>query len=194
MSGDPCCARDINRQPQNKSRTIPGTLSTIRRTFRKQTVIKAKTKNLSLALLPDAFGLIRVVIVCLALTPVLQAVSPPPDGGYPGNTAEGQNSLLNLTTGVNNSGIGFEALKADTSGNHNTGIGVRTLWSNTIGSSNAPLELSRSLSTPAALTMSPTVFRPSIAIPPPATTPPPVIRDSGATVLAPSTRPMVLVR
>ena len=30
-----------------------------------------------------------------------QAVSPPPDGGYPGNnTAEGQNALLSLTTGV----------------------------------------------------------------------------------------------
>ena len=99
--------------------------------------MKAKTRNLSSALLPGAFGLIPVVIVCL-LTPVLQAVTPPPDGGYPGgNTAEGQNSLLSLTTGVNNSGIGFEALKADTSGNHNTGIGVRTLWSNTIGSSNA---------------------------------------------------------
>jgi hypothetical protein len=42
------------------------------RKFRKQTVMKAKTKNLSSALLPDAFGLIPVVIVCLALTPVLQ--------------------------------------------------------------------------------------------------------------------------
>ena len=30
-----------------------------------------------------------------------QAVSPPPDGGYSGNnTAEGQNALLSLTTGV----------------------------------------------------------------------------------------------
>jgi Chaperone of endosialidase len=79
-----------------------------------------------------------ILLASFALSPSVQAVSPPPDGGYPGgNTAEGQNSLLSLTTGVNNSGIGFEALKADTSGNHNTGIGVRTLWSNTIGSSNA---------------------------------------------------------
>ena len=37
---------------------------------------------------------------CFALFQTAQAVSPPPDGGYPGgNTAEGQNALFSLTAG-----------------------------------------------------------------------------------------------
>jgi hypothetical protein len=37
----------------------------------------------------------------LALCPLAQAVTPAPDGGYPGfNTAEGQNALFSRTTGV----------------------------------------------------------------------------------------------
>jgi len=36
-----------------------------------------------------------------------QAVSPPPDGGYPGgNTAEGQGALLSLTDGAFNTAVG----------------------------------------------------------------------------------------
>ena len=89
------------------------------------------------ALVRFALLLIPLLIYCIGLLPSAQAVSPAPDGAYAGgNTAEGQNSLLSLTTGMNNSGIGFEALQANTSGNYNTGIGVRTLWSNTIGSYN----------------------------------------------------------
>src|SRR2546429_9954260 len=39
------------------------------------------------------------------------AVSPPPDGGYPGeNTAEGTNALLNLTSGIDKTAVGFDAL------------------------------------------------------------------------------------
>ena len=39
------------------------------------------------------------------------AVSPPPDGGYPGgNTAEGQSALLSLTSGTFNTAIGFLSL------------------------------------------------------------------------------------
>jgi hypothetical protein len=36
-------------------------------------------------MLPDALGLILIVIICLALPSVLQAVYPLPDGGYPGS-------------------------------------------------------------------------------------------------------------
>ena len=45
--------------------------------------------------------LIALALVCFGLLPQAQAVVPPPDGGYPGfNTAEGQNALFSLTTGV----------------------------------------------------------------------------------------------
>ncbi len=46
-------------------------------------------------------GLITFALVCLALVQNTQAVSPPPDGGYPGgNTTEGQNALRSTTTGA----------------------------------------------------------------------------------------------
>ena len=55
---------------------------------------------------------LAVSLVCLASSPAVQAVVPAPDGGYPGNnTAEGQNALLNLTTGANNTAVGFISLK-----------------------------------------------------------------------------------
>ena len=48
--------------------------------------------------------LITLTLYCFALLPQAQAVVPPPDGGYPGlNTAEGQNALFSLTTGIANS-------------------------------------------------------------------------------------------
>jgi hypothetical protein len=49
-----------------------------------------------------------LAFLCLsAVGPNAKAVSPPPDGGYPGgNTAEGQNALLSLITGAYNTAIG----------------------------------------------------------------------------------------
>jgi hypothetical protein len=62
----------------------------------------------------------------------VQAVSPPPDGGYPGgNTAEGQAALLSLTTGGFNTAVGFLALKSDTTNSFNTAVGAGTLLANT---------------------------------------------------------------
>jgi len=59
-----------------------------------------------------------------------RAVSPPPDGGYPGNnTAEGQNALLSLTTGVNNTAVGWFSLKSNRNGQLNTAVGAGTLFS-----------------------------------------------------------------
>jgi hypothetical protein len=59
-------------------------------------------------------------IACFGLASLLWAVIPPPDGGYPGgNTAEGQNALLSLTTGGFNTAVGYLSLRSDTSGSIN---------------------------------------------------------------------------
>jgi trimeric autotransporter adhesin len=61
-----------------------------------------------------------------------QAVVPPPDGGYPGgNTAEGQNALLSLTTGSFNTAVGFLSLLSNTTNSLNTAIGAGALLANT---------------------------------------------------------------
>src|SRR5436190_7530188 len=74
---------------------------------------------------------IAVLTVCLASLQNAQAVSPAPDGGYSGgNTAEGQDALLHLTTGVHNTAVGFLSLKSDTTGSYNTAIGSGTLRAN----------------------------------------------------------------
>ena len=68
------------------------------------------------------------VLACIALLPAAQAVSPPPDGGYPGeNTAEGDDALLSLTAGQYNTAIGFDALYSDTTGISNTANGDSAL-------------------------------------------------------------------
>jgi hypothetical protein len=67
----------------------------------------------------------------------VQAVTPPPDGGYPSNnTAEGTDSLLSLTTGISNTAIGFDALLSLTTGSFNTATGAFALQSSTTGSNN----------------------------------------------------------
>lgn len=72
--------------------------------------------------------LTALTFVCLAVGPKGQAVSPPPDGGYPRfNTAEGQNALLNLSTGVGNAAVGWYSLFSNTDGSYNTAVGAGTL-------------------------------------------------------------------
>jgi hypothetical protein len=73
--------------------------------------------------------LIPTVLLCFALSSRVQAVSPPPDGGYGGNnTAEGTDALFNLTTGVWNSAVGYRALYRDTTGSRNTALGFQALY------------------------------------------------------------------
>ena len=65
-------------------------------------------------------------------------MSPPPDGGYAGgNTAEGQNALLNLTTGGFNTAVGFLSLRSNTTRAFNTAIGAGTLLANTADNNTA---------------------------------------------------------
>ncbi|MGC1323719.1 MAG: tail fiber domain-containing protein [Candidatus Udaeobacter sp.] len=66
-------------------------------------------------------------------------VVPPPDGGYPNfTTAEGQNALLNLTSGVANTAVGSFSLESLTTGSFNTAVGAGTLLSNN-GDSNTAI-------------------------------------------------------
>jgi hypothetical protein len=90
-----------------------------------------------LSLLRLVFSLTTIALTCFALSPLAQAVNPPPDGGYPsGNTAEGTGALSSLTTGVWNTAIGFQALNNDTTGSANTATGLRALLGNTTGTGN----------------------------------------------------------
>jgi hypothetical protein len=76
--------------------------------------------------------LIIFALGCFALLPDTQAVTPPPDGGYPGgNTAEGQDALLDLTSGLYNTAVGLFSLRSNTTGGFNTAIGAGTLLFNT---------------------------------------------------------------
>jgi endosialidase-like protein len=81
---------------------------------------------------PQNITHILIGIVCFGLLPQMQAVSPAPDGDYPGgNTAEGQNALLSRTTGSYNTAIGYLSLLSDTTNSFNTAIGAGTLLANT---------------------------------------------------------------
>ena len=80
---------------------------------------------------------VRSIITTLAflgigLLPKAEAVSPPPDGDYPGgNTAEGLNALFSLTSGTYNTAIGFFSLEGVTTGSFNTALGAGALFANT---------------------------------------------------------------
>jgi Chaperone of endosialidase len=72
------------------------------------------------------------LLVLIGLLPNAHAVSPAPDGGYPGgNTAEGQNALLSLTSGMYNTAVGLFSLLSNQEGQFNTGLGAGTLLANT---------------------------------------------------------------
>src|SRR6516162_4603890 len=74
----------------------------------------------------------------LAFCSIAQAISPPPDGGYPGgNTAEGQSALLSLTSGTYNTAAGLSSLSSNTIGQLNTAIGAATLLVSTASNNTA---------------------------------------------------------
>ena len=101
------------------------------------------------------------VLVWFAIAPLVRAVVPAPDGGYPGfNTAEGQNALFNLTTGVGNTAVGWFSLWSNADGqlqhrcwrgdapfqrrkpkqgDENTAFGAAALLNNTTGANNTAI-------------------------------------------------------
>ena len=96
-----------------------------------KTITSTISNSINDSLLRCAFFIMPFLLICVATLPGARAVSPAPDGGYPnGNTAEGQNALLRLTTGTFNTAIGLNSLESLTGGNFNTGVGAKTLLSN----------------------------------------------------------------
>ena len=88
--------------------------------------------------LKKAAPIFVLALVCFALFPSVQAVVPPPDGGYPNfTTAEGQKALFNLTTGSANTAVGWFSLFSDTGGSFNTATGAGTLLFNTADANTA---------------------------------------------------------
>ena len=61
--------------------------------------------------------LLVVSLVCSGLLPNARAVSPAPDGGYPGPIrSREQGALFGLTTGSYNTAVGFASLRSDITG------------------------------------------------------------------------------
>jgi len=57
-----------------------------------------------------------------------------------GNTKVGENALMsNTDTGINNTAIGYQALKNNTTGDNNTAIGFESLTTNSTGSQNTAI-------------------------------------------------------
>src|SRR5207244_11404261 len=87
---------------------------------------------------PRNLILTSILIICVGLAPKAHAISPPPDGGYPGgNTAEGQAALLSLSTGTYNTAIGIYSLLSLTDGSFCTGVGAGSLLLNTAAENTA---------------------------------------------------------
>src|SRR5262249_49412806 len=79
-----------------------------------------------------------IPIVCIAASPQVRAISPPPDGCYPNfTTVEGCKALQSLTTGAANTAIGWYALFANNIGNANTAVGAGALDLNTADNNTA---------------------------------------------------------
>ncbi|HZS17346.1 MAG TPA: tail fiber domain-containing protein [Candidatus Udaeobacter sp.] len=84
-----------------------------------------------------SFMLTIVSFTCLGFFPGVEAVDPPPGGGYgDGNTALGTDSLFSLTDGSSNTAIGEQSLYNNTGGSVNTAVGDHALFSNTLGGGN----------------------------------------------------------
>src|SRR5882762_3750322 len=76
-------------------------------------------------------------LACFAFLPGAKAAGPEAPALAGGNTADGQNALLSLTTGTYNSAFGFDAVLSISDGSFDTGIGAGALLLDTAGTNTA---------------------------------------------------------
>jgi hypothetical protein len=114
--------------------------------------------------------LVALGLTCFGLSTTVRAVTPAPDGGYPGmNTVEGDNALLSLTIGTDNTAIAYQrSVTTQTASATRRSAMVRSLT--TQAAAIQLLAKVRSLPTPRASTTRPTAFRRSEIVPPAQTT------------------------
>ena len=96
-----------------------------------KTIIVSHRSLLTIFSSQSRLSLFVLAFAAFAFVQSGKAVNPPPDGGYAGaNTAEGQNALLNLTTGTANTAVGFLSLSSMIKASFNTALGAGTLLVN----------------------------------------------------------------
>jgi hypothetical protein len=124
----------ISQRPVSLGKTLA--LQNCDRRFNRRENRKVVYMNQSINLKGTcALLLILLVLACFAFIQKAQATDL--DSVLPnGNTADGSGVLVSLTSGVWNSGFGFQTLNHDAVGKNNTAMGVRALFSNVSGSNN----------------------------------------------------------
>ena len=93
--------------------------------------------------------LIAFAIACLAVSFTARAT----DLGSAvsgNNTADGSGVLVSLTSGVNNAGLGFQALNDNATGSANTAVGFEALFRNVSGNNNTAIGIDALLSNTAS--------------------------------------------
>jgi uncharacterized coiled-coil protein SlyX len=114
-----------SREKQRKRKTYKPEITAMK------TIISSHHSLLTIFSSQSRLSLIALTLAAFAFVQSGEAVNPPPDGGYAGaNTAEGQNALLNLTTGTANTAVGFLSLSSMKKANFNTALGAGALLVN----------------------------------------------------------------
>jgi trimeric autotransporter adhesin len=90
--------------------------------------------------LPAVIATLTICFGWFVSIPAARAVTPPPDGGYANETtAEGEDALFSLTTGIESTAVGYHALHNNLTGAQNTAVGASALeqttsnWNTAIG-------------------------------------------------------------
>jgi endosialidase-like protein len=125
VEGDAPYSALPSREQQHKRKTYKPEITAMK------TIISSHHSLLTIFSSQSRLSLIALTLAAFAFVQSGEAVNPPPDGGYAGaNTAEGQNALLNLTTGTANTAVGFLSLSSMKKANFNTALGAGTLLVN----------------------------------------------------------------